>query len=425
MDITEEIIETQNVVVQDTEDSYSEEQYKILNYFKEHTGFFVACVSALVAMMSFVVRLAMGRMNYAYLEYWDIPTLYANIDNQNELHLIVCTLLYILALMLIHALLSKTSTAYRKYNKLLTTMKQQIKHAKKIRGKLRREAKICSKIINKLKPEEKESEATQKAQTYIKKAKEDDAVIQNDIREEQRLCRATRKWIILNIGISIILSFLVGLMFALLMKTTIAIKDFVDASKLIACVILFDLLLYFLPAYMATRCTKKQYEDIEITRFIEEMNPKAMPTFPIDSIVGKGYISILSDKRIKQAIAQIVFVTILILFLVPALGTSSAKLKEDFPIYSDESGTYAIIYFSDSTVFMEEATVQDRTILIDTSKQRIITTDDLAYNSISFDNVVINRIEDMDELDQNSFSIKDIINTVEAFYKSFINRKPM
>ena len=415
MDITEEITETQNVVELDTEDSFSEEQFKIINYFQEHTGFFVACVSAFVAMMSFVVRLAIGRMNYAYLEYWDIPTLYANIDNQNELHLIVCTLLYILALMLIHALLSKTSSAYRKYNKLLTTAKQQIKHAKKMRRKLRRKVKICSKIINKLKPEEKESEATQKAQRDIKKAKEDNAVIQKDIQEEQRLCRITRKWIILNIGTSIILSFLVGLMFALLMKTTIAIKDFVDASKLIACVILFDLLLYFLPAYLATRCTKKQYEDIDITRFVEEMNPKAMPTFPIDSIVEKGYISIFSDKRVKQAIAQIVSVTILILFLVPALGTSSAKLKEDFPIYSDESGTYAIIYFSDSTVFMEEATVHDRTILIDTSKQRIITTDDLVYNSVSFDNVVINRIEDVDELDQNSFSIKDIINTVERF----------
>ena len=150
---------------------------------------------------------------------------------------------------------------------------------------------------------------------------------------------------------------------------------------------------------MSTRCTQKQYEVVDIVKFVEEMDPREMPTFPIDSIVEKGFISVLSDKKIKQAIVQIVLVTILMLFLMPVSGTSSAKIKDDFPIYTDEYGTYAIIYFGDSTVFMEKATVQDGTILIDTSKQRIVTTDDLIYHRVSFNNVVINRIEDIGELD--------------------------
>ena len=70
----------------------AENQYKIFDYFKDNTGMLIACVSALVAIGSWLLRFAVGRMNYAYLAYWDISSLHANIYNQSELYLIACTL---------------------------------------------------------------------------------------------------------------------------------------------------------------------------------------------------------------------------------------------------------------------------------------------------------------------------------------------
>lgn len=108
-----------------------ENQYKILNYFKEHTGLLVTCVSASVAIMSFLLNFAVGRLSYAYLEYWNIASIHAIINNQNELYLVICSLLYMLILTLIHGLLSGTSEAFRHYNKLLSIMNQAIKSLKK------------------------------------------------------------------------------------------------------------------------------------------------------------------------------------------------------------------------------------------------------------------------------------------------------
>ena len=412
-----EIVEVQVEKKVSSSSILEEDQYEIFGYFKDRTGFLIACVSAFVAIMSFVVRFAIGRMNYAYLEYWNLPTLYANTNNQNEMHLVVCTLLYILAIMLIHALLSKTSSAYRAYNKLQTTMTQQINRAKKLQRKARKEIRICTNLVDKLSPEEKESEATQKVQTDIKKTKEDVIFLQEAIAQERKLRKLVRIWITLNVGGVVLSSFLIGLLFILLIQTTITSEVVVQSSKVVALIILLELMAYFLPAYWSTRCSKKQYENMDIAKFVEEMNPEKIPSFPIDSVTEKGFKSVFSDKQLKKAGAQIAIVTVILLVLMPVLGNMSAKLKEDFPIYTDNSGTYAVVYFSGSTVFMEESTCQDCEIVIDTSKQRIVTTDDLSYNMVSFDNVTVNRMENTQGLNQNTSYLKDLIDDIGAFFE--------
>ena len=132
-----EIIEVKEENAVSPDNTPAENQYKIFDYFKEHTGLFVTCVSALVAVMSFILHFAVGRMNYAYLAYWDIGSLHANVSNQNELYTVVCSLLYLLSLMLIHSLLSGTSDTFRYYNKLLSTMRLSIKESRKRKAKFR------------------------------------------------------------------------------------------------------------------------------------------------------------------------------------------------------------------------------------------------------------------------------------------------
>lgn len=67
MDTIEKSEEKQEEEKYPSNASLEEEQYKVFDYCKEHPGLLVTCVSALVAIISFLLHYAVGRMNYAYL----------------------------------------------------------------------------------------------------------------------------------------------------------------------------------------------------------------------------------------------------------------------------------------------------------------------------------------------------------------------
>lgn len=74
--------------------------------------------------------------------------------------------------------------------------------------------------------------------------------------------------------------------------------------------------------------------------------------------------------------------------------------------------------FSGTTVFLEEASCQDDQITIDTSKQRSLTTDDLSYNNVSFENVTVNRVNTSQDLEQGSSSIKDFVDNLVSLFET-------
>lgn len=118
----------------------------------------------------------------------------------------------------------------------------------------------------------------------------------------------------------------------------------------------------------------------------------------------------LSDKMLKFAAGQTIVVTVLLLFTISLSGTASAKQRRSFPIYMDGTTSYAIVYITDSTVIMEEAILEDRTIIIDTTKQRILTTDDISYDIKAFDNVSVIKINsenDVADVMESSFNALD------------------
>ena len=387
-----------------------ENQYKILNYFKEHTGLLVTCVSASVAIMSFLLNFAVGRLNYAYLEYWNIASIHAIINNQNELYLVICSLLYMIILTLIHGLLSGTSEAFRHYNKLLSIMNQAIKSLKKSNKQIQKAWKAVSKRFECLKPEQKQTTVAKELEKEI----ESNIVMLRERmtiqRKIKRGMRELRKRAFFQIACAIIFSFFIGVLFLVLEETTITIEDSIRSSLVMIGIIIFDLVIYFLPAYFSTRCTKKQYENEHPLEKIDELVSVKFRAFPLEKLVKNGIKTMLSDKMLKFAAGQTIVVTVLLLFTISLSGTASAKQRRSFPIYMDGTTSYAIVYIADSTVIMEEAILEDRTIIIDTTKQRILTTDDISYDIIVFDNVSVIKINsenDVADVMESSFNALD------------------
>ena len=417
-------IETEIMSVQEEENvpsdsSPKENPYKIFDYFNDHTGLLVTSISALVAIMSFILRFAVGRMNYAYLAYWDIASLHANISNQNELYLALGTLLYICALLIIQTLISRTAYAFKYYNCLLLGINRVMRKSRKTHRRLTKKIRSLCRDWKKLPNKEKKSKQGQKIKERVDKdyelAKEWTQSLKNLKKSRNRLsARVT-----IQIIVALVLSYLLGSLFLVLLNVSTPIRESFRLSRVVVVHIITNLLLYFVPAYYGACRQIKQYKDDEIHDKVLELSSSDAPGFPFENLMKEGIKPLFTDNKLKLAIVPIAFVMAFLVFILSFAGTLSAEQKRCFPIYSDNSAVYAIVYFSGSTVFMEEAVVQEGTITIDTTKQRIVTKDDLSYSNKVFEDVVIIRNEgELAASDNNTLKIKDIFRTAGAFFES-------
>lgn len=391
------------------------DKYIIFGYFREHTAFFIACVSAAVAVMSFIINYAVGCYNYAYLNYWSIDGIHAISNNQNQLYTVVCAFLNCLSLLAIHGLLSGTSDAFRQYNQLLSILNRQIKNAKATRKELRMLEKKVNKNHKEMHPEEIEGDEVRKIKDKIKKAKTDQVHVLEAVKNSENARKDLKKWVRFNVFISILFSYIIGILFVLLMKTAVTFKEFISATIMVIGIIVFDLFIYFLPAYFSSRCTKAKYEKLDVVDYVKNMIDREMRQFPIEEIVKNGLKSMISDKKLKLAIGQFITVAVILLYTMSLNGAYGAKTKCNFPIFSDATGDYAVVYNTGERVFMEFADIKDDTIVIDTNKQRVIAIDDFSYEIRSFREVSKVGIDGVQTSKKKTATVDDIYGKVKSF----------
>ena len=417
-----EIVEVKEEEITSTESIHVENQYKIFEYFKEHTGLLVTCVSALVAIMSFILHFAVGRMNYAYLAYWDIGSLHANTSNQSKLDMVVCALLYILSLFAIHSFLGKTSDTYRYYNESLSIVKRSIKLTKETNKQSAQKLKKHEISYNHLSPEEKRTPDVEEIKKRIEESKEFLKESTKGISDLQKARRKALIWVAFQILVSTFLSYFIGSMFLFLLNVTVSVQEGIQQTRSIGFIIVVDLITYFVPAYFATRNAGKNLSNEEVLIRTAKLIENDIPRFPIQDFKKKGIMPILTDQKIKLAGVQSVVITVILLVTLTIAGRIGANQQRSFPIYTEGSTTYAIVYTSGSTRFMEEATIKEGSIVIDTTKQRIITSDDISYDVEVFDEVSVIRIDNTQKLEQHKISVKSIMETFGSFLEATLDK---
>lgn len=413
-----EIAEVQKEVKTSPDSTSEGNQYKIFEYFAEHTGLLVTCISAVVAILSFVIQFAVGRMNYAYLAYWDIASLHANVTNQNELYMVMCVLCYMLALMLIRGFLSKTSDTFRYYVQLLSMVNQGIKVTKRQNRKLRKELRSISIELERLAPEKRESE---KGKSIKERCEKSQKTLENELRSIHRVKKARRKlllWVIIQIIIAIVLSYLLGSILLVFVNMTATIRESIYSSRIIVLFIAADMIGCFVPAYIDARRSSSKYQDEEIFDKAIELIDSENPRFPFENLRGWKIKTILTDKILKSIMVYLSVGMVILLLSMSFIGTLSAEKTRSFPMYTEGTTLYAVVYTSGSTRFMEEAVIQDGTLVIDTTKQRIITSDDISYNIEAFDNVSVIRINGAQKIEPNAVSLKNILDKICDFFET-------
>lgn len=319
--------------------------------------------------------------------------------------------------MLIHSLLSGTSDTFRYYNKLLSITNISIKESSKRNAKLRREVQKLSHQFEMLTSEEKQSTRAIEAKKGMERAKTILTESEDSAKKLKSARNSMRRWVVIQLAVSIAFSYVIGFIFLSLLYTTSTIEKYLRSSHSIISIILLDLALYFLPAYFKSRCTGKKYENGNVTEEILELFDSESPKFPFDSLLENGIKPILSDKKLMLAAWQIIAVTVILLFMMSSAGTVSAEQKRDFPIFEDEQGAFAVVYTSGTTRFMEEITINDETIVIDTSKQRVITSDDISYHIEVFESVSVISV-DTEDTEKKADSKKSILEIIESYVET-------
>lgn len=418
MSVETELTELQEEKPTSLDNDLDEKQYRIFDYFKDHTGLLVTSISALVAIMSFIIHFAVNRMNYAYLAYWNIPALHANTNNQNELDMVVCALIYMVSLFLVQSFLGKTSDVYRYYNRLLSLVNQSIKISKKTNKQARKKVREYSAMIDLLSNDDnadQEKEATKKrldeCKGFIKESTK-------GIREVKKARRKLRWWVTTKLVSAVLLSCFIGGVCVFLLNAAATIQDSLRLTSSVIFIIIINFLSCFLPAFLGTWRWGKKMTNEEILARTAELIDKDVPKFPFQSFMKNGIKPILTDKKIKRVAILSVVMTVVLLLTMAAGGTLVAENQNRFPIYTDEATSYAVVYTSGSTRYMEEAVIQNGTITIDTTKQRIITSDDISYNMEVFENVVVIRNDDKQEKEQHILFTEDFSKTINSVFET-------
>lgn len=367
---------------------HDESQYSIYNYFKEHTAFFVACVSACVAVITFALNYAANQYTSAYLQYWMVDTVYAK-DNKTELvYTILFTLLYGAAIVVAHKVTSGTANAFGIFNRILSALKWYCLDATREFRVLKQKRRKMMRGFNRIAKKSKviEHDPIYKAVEQLKKEEATTETALRKIRDMRRTCTL---WVTFNtIGPALVVF---GIVLAVASLMAVSKGNYRTSGPLILAgiIVVFDLLLYFVPVCRSSRIKKKNYKDVSLEQIQAEIEQADMRRFPLVALMRTSAKELLSNKRIKQiaAIALFLFVTLIGSYL--SAGKTDAAKNKEFPVFVDETGTYVAVYNNGETLVLKSANIDGTQIDIDVRRQRVISATDVAYEICTFETVIV------------------------------------
>lgn len=367
--------------VQDTEGMF------ILRTLQKDTTLLIACVSAILAIFSFAMNFIVERANMIYLAYWNIDRSLASGNNAVFLHSLICSLIYLIALATTHVLMSATADTFQHYYKLVSLLKFCKNIGKKYKKKYKRIERAFLRILTTLEDDQKESSEAESISRELLRV-EQQINTELDRSEIKEALSWYGWWLFGNVTLHIVFAFIIVTSSLLIEKNLINWTTLLKTIALSGIIILMDVALYFGIAVYRARVTPQKFETLDIPSYMKEIKKIEKYQFPLVSITTKAGIKrTLSDRNLKILFFQIALVGMMFMASSVYLGQTTATSKNQFPVYTDNENTYAIVHINDDNYIMLNAQVDDNTITIDTSKQRILTTDDISYNLMTFQTV--------------------------------------
>lgn len=339
--------------------SANEETYHVYNYFKERPGILLSAVSVLTAVLAVVANALAFLYQYIKLQKWNINILKWGLPFEgNTIYYPALSLLYILLVFcLCYVTLQIFEVAFSSY--ALYAYLECIR--------LNNEAKYFP---------HSESWLTEDG---IKKLKKD--------------------WNSLIFPKSL-LAFLI---YALLIFTQQLLTDnfYFFSPPLVVAYIFLLIIIVVSSVFLALVDNKEFFPNKKLRKALRKATKN--PTCPPQSILTEEEFTIclgkcgtlLANSKKKRRFSDqnlsrymILVAAVFVTEIVSVCFTAITTTENTFWIYTDSQSSYVVAYRHDSQYVLTEARINDSTITIELSSQRVLQSDDLTIQQRQFEDVI-------------------------------------
>lgn len=357
----------------------------IYHYMKNHPGSFAALISAIVAIISFVLHAALYRRTSAYLRFWGFNADNVNIENGNQIYVVALAFVFCLAMGGLTYFLCQTFHVFQKRANVLLYLRIDNKYTLREILKLR----IGMVVVSVGAWFYKKRGASQK---QIDEIKENVADQQSRLDELTTRIKARQKtlWHLRRSNAIMLLPSLLiayGLLLLLIGLTGVAheLRAVMPYPELVLSIFVLILIcfVYCLVRFefrkerrKIKKAFKKDYESAY--KMIEELADQDKEQYPMMQMIKSNAGELFTNK----AIAFSAFST---------ADDNTTSKKTTFSVVNVEGQDYVITYTCDTTYYLNEARInaEENTIIVSKERQRVIVSDDIRYSVVQFTSVQI------------------------------------
>lgn len=350
-------------------------EYAIYDYLKKNPSVMISCVSAVVLVISFILKGLIYVNECRYLEYWHLDENMIDVNAPNRIYEYVAIgFLYVMTVMyfrFIEVIIEK-----RQPKKLLICCEKSC---------LKRVEKVISRRIRVLIREskrEKNVEGKKKADKEIEKLKKGINVVRGYKKYRKKICG--------NMGIVNFLLYFFAIigftgviyLFDLFcgLSMSIAADIFVAIIMAVIPTITFNISEKFGSIAEEKKTNKELSLEKRLEKYLELLRAyeKREDSHMTEKDNGLGVRNLFHKSKLKMLISCAVILLVLMIGVIDSQGKESLVQKKTFEIVEYDDVCYAIIYKDNDFIYLEEAEVIENdeiTIWID--NQRRIKEDDI------------------------------------------------
>lgn len=380
------------------------EDSSIYNYFKDHPNLLIACISAVAAITTFVFNAVLYFDDYKHLQYWGFDISRIEWTRANELYIIGSMLIFYICNGTVQSFEATTFLVYRKKVKyvnatrwMLNCIASELKQRNRDHLRAKRKMKKIEKLGNKIKVGDEKRREVEDIYTRLAETEDRLKKLQEKLLPAQEAGKRLKRRLFIQLITSIVLATVISiilLLILLLAVSNITVNRWMCVLLAFAYSFIVPAFGYiisaaFYPSIKKSKLKKIMEDDEQLVSFLDEVENQdlTIQDYPIHKWRKYELKEVLSNRNIALALIDCLFCSLIIFTLFLVTADKRIEDQKVFSICQKDEITYAIIYQNKNTFYMDEAEWVDDAITIDVSKQRIITVNDISYETISFEKV--------------------------------------
>ena len=379
---------TELAIAEDEPPKASQDTYRVFDYLKEHHTLLIACISAIVAGISFFINFIAYLYQRLTLQGWNVDSRIVDFSVKGQLYYyIIVSFIYIAAICGFNSLVAKMFTRYYQNSASITYVKCIVR---KMKGEHNSYIKRALKLKRQLK--KKRGTLDQAEQEWLDEEIRYTEETKSKRKEINRILRSLRRNVIKN---------MLGGLLAVAILWFITIFIYQATVQQLSWTLLPLWLVGFgiiaFGACLQARRANKELSPKKIRREVDETwaigykETTVLWDKALD-IVAKPYPrltvkQLLSDGNLKRLAETAINLLFTLTSTIIIMGIVKTPLQREYWIYADEIKQYVVIYTNDDWYILKEAEIYGDKLVVNTSKERIINSNDITLEYRHFSEV--------------------------------------